>query len=287
MGRLVATSDTELFVDERGRDDAFPLFVLHGGPGVDHRMFGDYLDPIASSGRYRLVLVDQRANGRSDRASPPETWTLEQMAADVSELAKSLGLARYAVLGHSYGSFVALQHAVVEPAAAAATIVSSGVASARWLARVDKELARFEPVYLREQVTESWAKEKHVTTEEEVAALISEQDPFQFADPLDPRIEEYERRSAGARFAPDVLRRFAAAEYGGIEVADRLGEVTHPVLVLAGRHDRTCCVEAAEEMAAKLPDAELVVFEDSAHMTFVEEPERYVAAVTDFLDRKL
>jgi pimeloyl-ACP methyl ester carboxylesterase len=55
--------------------------------------------------------------------------------------------------------------------------------------------------------------------------------------------------------------------------------------VLAGRHDRVCSVKAAEAIAAGIPGAELVVFEQSAHMTFVEEPERYLAAVRSFLDR--
>lgn len=47
---------------------------------------------------------------------------------------------------------------------------------------------------------------------------------------------------------PEVLRHFAKQEYGGIEVEVRLDQVTHPVLVLAGRHERTCVVEGAEAM---------------------------------------
>src|SRR5436190_1444289 len=77
----------------------------------------------------------------------------------------------------------------------------------------------------------------------------------------------------------------AAEHYGGIDVENRLGEVTHPVLVLAGRHDRTCAAGASEDMAARLPDAELVVFENSAHMMFAEEQDRYLATVRRFLDR--
>jgi pimeloyl-ACP methyl ester carboxylesterase len=56
-------------------------------------------------------------------------------------------------------------------------------------------------------------------------------------------------------------------------------------MILAGRHDRTCSVEAAEFMAANMPNAELIVFEKSAHMTFVEENERYVSTVRAFLER--
>jgi proline iminopeptidase len=256
---------------------------LHGGPGLDHHTFGDYLDPLTLAG-YRLILVDQRAQGRSDKASQ-NTWSLNQMAQDVVSLASALGLARYAVLGHSYGALVALQNAVDIPGAAAQTIVSSGFPSSSYLAHVEHNLETFEPEHLRQQVAASWERESVVATQEEFAALMSDQLPFHFADPLDPRIQEYEARTAEAVYAPDVLRHFAIQEYGGIEVEDRLNIVTQPTLVLAGRHDRVCSVEAAEAIASGIPDAELVVFEHSGHMTFVEETENYIEVVQAFLDK--
>ncbi len=82
-GRHVQIDDTRLWVVERG--EGFPLLVLHGGPGLDHHEFGHYLDPLGD--RYRLVLVDQRSQGLSDRA-PELTWTLERMAQDVIMLAR-------------------------------------------------------------------------------------------------------------------------------------------------------------------------------------------------------
>ena len=87
-------------------------------------------------------------------------------------------------------------------------------------------------------------------------------------------------------YSPDVVRHFAAREYGGIDVEDILERVTHPVLVISGRHERTCPVEGAEAIAEGVPDAELVILEHSAHMGFVEENEAYLAAVRDFLDRR-
>jgi proline iminopeptidase len=287
MGRLVEVADTKLFVEERGAPTGFPLLVFHGGPGLDHAMFGDYLDPLTEGGAYRLVLADERACGRSDRAAPRETWTLARMAQDVTDLAASLGVAGgYATLGHSYGAFVVLQHAADHPGEPRGTIVSAGIAAARWLAEVDRQLAIFEPAALREQVTSSWAREMTVQTEEEAAALLEDQMPFHFRDPQGGALGEYLRRTAGrARYAPDVIRHFAAQAYGGIDVEDRLDAVTHPVLVLAGRHDRACAVGAAQDMARRLPDAELAVFENSAHMMFAEEQDRYLATVRRFLDR--
>jgi len=283
-GRFVSIGDTHLWIVERGPADGYPLILLHGGPGDDHHEFADYLDALTD--RFRLVLVDQRGNGRS-MDSPESTWTLEQHAADVVLLARSLGFERYAVLGHSYGSFVTLQNAVDFPGMASQSIVSSGIASVRWMENLEAKLAAFEPEDLRKQVQESWASESSVRTQEDFARIMHDQMPWHFADPRDPRIAEYEQRAAGALYSPRILQIFAASGYGGIELEDRLGEIGHPVLVLAGRHDRTCPPEAAEVMVAGIPASELRIFEDSGHMTFVEERDAYVETVRDFLERHL
>jgi proline iminopeptidase len=275
----VQLGDTTLHVEERGGGD-LALIVLHGGPGLDHTQFGSFLDALGDDAR--LLLVDERGQGRSDRVDP-QTLTLERFAADVEELAQALELDRYVVLGHSFGAFIALQHAVDFPGRPAGTIVSSGIPSERFLADVEEQLAAFEPVELREQVTESWAREAQAKTEDDVRALLSDQLPFHFADPRDARIEDFRAGLGEAVYSPEVLAHVAANGYGGIEVESRLGDVTHPLLVLAGRHDRTCSVEAATAIAAGVPGSRLVVFEDSGHMTYAEENAAYVDAVRGFL----
>jgi proline iminopeptidase len=245
-------------------------------------MWGDYLDALTD--RFRLVLVDQRAQGRSTDA-PRETWTFPQMAADVSLLAKALGFDRYAVLGHSFGAMVALQHAVDQPGAAAATIVSNVVPSARYLpGHVQASIAAFEPIELRQQIMEAWASEESVATPEDLEALWLRMMPFQFKNPFDPRMGEFMERGAGVVYAPEMVRHFAAFP---IEVEVRLSTITQPVLVIAGRHDRTCSLAAAEATKRRIRDSELVIFEDSAHMPFVEENGLYVSVVRDFLQRHL
>jgi proline iminopeptidase len=279
---LVPAGDTELFVLERG-DGPLPLVALHGGPGLDHTLFGHHLDRLSDV--CRLLLVDLRSQGRS-RPAPPDTWTLEQMAADVEALSQSLGLERYVVLGHSFGAFVALQHAVDFPGRPVASIVSAGIPAARFLNDVQRNLDAFEPESLREQVASSWAREREAQTQDDCRRLLSDQLPFHFRDPFDPRIDEMRAALRETIFSPDVLRAAANADYGAIEVEDRLHLVTHPVLVLVGRLDRSCSVAAAEAMVQGIPDAELVIFENSGHMTFIEEEGAYAAAVRDFLRRR-
>jgi proline iminopeptidase len=267
---------TDLHYDERGNPEGLPLVVLHGGPGLDHTMFGDFLDPLGD--RFRLLLVDERGTGRSprDRADVD----LAEHARDVDALGRELG--RYAVLGHSFGAFIALQHAVDTQHPPAGTIVSAGAPSERWLDHLEQTLAEFEPAHLRDQVAASWEREKTVETDAEVRDILRDQLPFHFADPEDPRIATLDVN--GMEGSAAVLRHGANEGYGSLDVEDQLGDIAHPVLILNGAHDRLFAREPAEFMAARIPGAALVVLEDSAHMGFVEEPEAYLRAVRRFLD---
>lgn len=278
-GRLVPIDDAELWIDERGPADGMPMIALHGGPGLDHHIFGDYLDPLGDRG-IRTIFVDQRGHGRSG-PSDPGTWTIERHAQDVIMLARALRLDRYVVYGHSYGAFVALQNAVDYPGMAAGTIVSAGVPSVVWLEGAEGELASLEPA-LREQIEGAWAVGGPDVSGEDLVASLYAQMPFHFADPRDPRIDGFVDRTQGLIGSPDVA--FAFEERGlGIDVEDRLPDVPHPVLVLAGRHDRACPAAAAERMAAILPDATLRVFEEAGHMPYVEVPTDYLDALADFV----
>lgn len=112
-----------LFVEEVGA--GFPLVVLHGGPGMDHTMFRPWLDPLGHE--FRLLYVDERGQGRSDRVDPA-TLSLEVFARDVDLLAAALRLDAYALLGHSFGAIITTWHAT-SMGTAAAYVISGGAES--------------------------------------------------------------------------------------------------------------------------------------------------------------
>ena len=120
-------------------------------------------------------------------------------------------------------------------------------------------------------------------TEEDFAWIMHDQMPWHFATRAIPASPSTSER-AGAVSAPQILQIFAASGYGGIELEDRLGRVGHPVLVLAGRHDRMPA-GGRRAMAAGIAGSELRIFEQSGHMTFVEETDAYLETVRDFLTR--
>ena len=74
----------------------------------------------------------------------------------------------------------------------------------------------------------------------------------------------------------DALARWSAV--------DRLADISCPTLALAGRHDVFCSPQQLMRIATRIPDADLVVFEQSGHFMWREEPARFFPLVSDWLD---
>jgi proline iminopeptidase len=274
----ITVDGIRLFCLPVGPEANYPLIVLHGGPGLDHTEMHPWLDPLTDV--FRLIYVDLRGQGRSERVDP-STLTLERYAADITALAQALNLKAYAVLGHSYGSFVALTHAIGH-GDATHYIISGGSASmSKSMQEVRDNLARFEPESLREAVTASWAREASATTPDEVAEIMRMQMPFHFAGIESDAYSRYMAAADRAIYAPEVLAYAASHEYA-LEYEDKLGDVTRPTLVITGKHDRTCTPRAARDMHRGIAGSELVIVPDAGHMSFIEQPEIYFNAVRNF-----
>jgi L-proline amide hydrolase len=68
------------------------------------------------------------------------------------------------------------------------------------------------------------------------------------------------------------------------QVTDRLGDIDVPTLLVSGQYDEATPA-LQETLRAGIPDCEWVLFEESAHLPHVEEPERYMAVVAAWLRR--
>jgi proline iminopeptidase len=258
-------------VEELG--SGFPLIVLHGGPGLDHQMFRPYLDPLAVD--YRLLYVDERGQGRSERVDPT-TLSLDRFARDVDLLAQALGLDWYALLGHSFGAIIATYHAV-EVGSAAAYVISGGAdESDAMLADVEASLEALGEAGT--PIAASWEDEKTVQTEGQLKQLLRVQMPFHFHREPPPG---YAEETVGS---PEVLRHFANAGYGDFDYRPKLGTVEKPTLVVVGEHDRTTTPRAARVLHEGIAGSELVLIPDAGHLSFVEQTDVYLDAVRRFLN---
>src|SRR5215471_11203264 len=78
-----------------------PLMVVHGGPGASHDYLLPGLLPLARTSK--VIFIDERGSGRSERLEDASQYTVENMVEDVETVRRALNLGRMNLLGHSYG----------------------------------------------------------------------------------------------------------------------------------------------------------------------------------------
>jgi proline iminopeptidase len=269
---LARLDGVELFHLEVGT--GLPCLVMHGGLGVDHTQFREALDPLGDG--IRLVYYDHRGNGRSSRP-PMTTLTLEQLAADADALRDQLGLEKVAVLGHSYGGCLALQYALRYPHHLTHLLLVGTTAAWDYTDQIITELQRRAPApeVLTAFLDVPLDDAEFARGQELVAATLG----FHH---FDPRLAESLFRST--RWSAAACRR-SRELMADCDVASRLGEIDVPTLVLVGRHDFFCPPSQAARLQRGIRGAEMVVFEQSGHYPFAEEPEGFRHAVRKWLAR--
>lgn len=89
------------------------MIVLHGGPDFDTSYLLPELDRL--SDKFHLIYYDQRGRGRSADSVKPEDVTLESEIADLDEVREHFHLDKVVLLGHSWGTVLALEYALRHP----------------------------------------------------------------------------------------------------------------------------------------------------------------------------
>jgi pimeloyl-ACP methyl ester carboxylesterase len=268
----VAVDGVELHFRDLGEGP--PIVALHPGPGTDGAIFLPWLEPLAQA--HRLLLLDLPGNGRSADAADR---SLSGHARAARGFADALGLDDYTLLGHSFGSHVAMTQAVEHPGRAARLVVSCGAATESVFDGLHHAIAAFAAD--RPEVAAAFEAEGAASSEDELRAAWKGQMPFFCADPDGPACEALTGRLDRVRFRVDAAHAMEAL--GELELLEALPAIAVPALVIAGADDRITPPRASEAIAAAIPDAELVVIERAGHFPYAEQPEAYLAPLGSVL----
>lgn len=251
-----------------------PCLIAHGGPGLHHGLYRS-LDPLASN--RLLVYWDHRGHGRSDPL-PDGPVAMSLFADDAVVLADRLGLETFAVFGHSFGGWVAQELALRHPDRVWALILAATTPGQ--LGRTepsDEDQGPPPPREVGDLLGTTPASDGQLTE------LYTRLAPYYFRDE-DPGAL-LAALSPGLVSADSARRVFEAlSRWSSI---DRLGDIACPTLLLAGRHDVFCSPQQLERIARRVPHAEHVVFADSGHFMWLEEPDRFFPLVGRWLDQTL
>jgi pimeloyl-ACP methyl ester carboxylesterase len=263
-----------MYIDTRGariwvhQQGAGPAVLLLGGLGDPAESWQAQIDAL--SGRYRVVAPDNRGAGRS--ALPPGGASVAAMAEDAADVLRSLGVEDAHVAGFSMGGAVAQELALGHPSLVRSLVLSGTwtVPHVYWRRMFASWVAAAETARSERELLESfflWIYSREWHEDGTVDRLIDET----LASPLAQSAEGF---FAQAR---------ACADWTG--AAERLRNVTVPVLVIAGDADITCPPRLSRPILEAIPHAELAVIEGGAHQPFQERPGEYNAIVGDFWAR--
>jgi len=240
-----------------------PVLLLHGHP-FDCSMWAPQLQERFPG--FHLIAPDLRNFGTTSSPNPPADFAT--YAQDVVALADALGLKKFVVVGLSMGGQIALEVATCYPARTLGLILCDTFAQ---LDTPEKKAGRYA-----------------------LADRIDTGGLATYAVEVLPKMICAHSIASNPDMATELVRMMQRAPAAGASAALRtraerrdyvpmLPSLAMPSLVLVGRHDAFTPVADAELMHRHLRRSTLVVIEDAGHVTNLEQPEAFNAALSDFL----
>jgi L-proline amide hydrolase len=265
-----------------------PLVLVHGGPGCSH----DYLESladIAASGR-PVVHYDQVGGGRSTLlpGAGPAFWTVDLFLAELDNLLSFLGIEqRYFLLGQSWGGMLGAEHAIRQPVGLKGLVLSNSPASmALWAS--EAKVLRAELPSETEAVLDRHEASGTTDDPEYLAATRVYYDlhvcrSLPYPPELVRTFEFLAKDSTVYNTMNGPNEFFCIGTLREWSIVNRVHAITAPTLVLSGRYDEATPA-TVQPFFDQIPDVRWEIFENSSHMPFIEEPERYREVVETFLN---
>ncbi|MFV0463928.1 MAG: proline iminopeptidase-family hydrolase [Nostocoides sp.] len=270
---------------EVGEGDLPPLLVVHGGPGFTH----NYLEPLSQFAVNRKVIFwDQLGCGNSETPSDTSLWTMERSLAEVDAVRAQLGLTgrKHHLFGNSWGGMLVQQYVLDRTPDLASLIVSNSLASIQRMVEDTTRLLAALPQDVQDTITYHEDRGLYACPEYQGAIAVWYQNYICRMKPWPDGLENC-WAGLGMEIYLTMIGPSDINPTGNLKdwnIFDRLGEIDAPTLFVAGKYDE-CTPEHMREIHDRVRNAEWAYFDESAHMPFFEEPEKFGAAVGDFLHR--
>lgn len=279
----IPVGHAELFSREIGKGQ--PIIVLHGGPDFDHSYLVPDMDRLSDS--FRLIYYDQRGRGKSADRVQPEDVTLESEIGDLEKVRQYFRLDSAAILGHSWGSVLALEYAIRHPDRVSHLILMNPApASADDFMQLRKERREKRAADLDRMKAVSATAGYNEGDPDVVAAYYR----IHFKTAL-RRPEHFEKVIASLRasFTKEGILKARKIEdrlmnetwlSNGYDLLPKVGSLRIPTLVIYGDHD-FIPADTAAHIARAIPKARLVTLTQCGHFSYLECPDAVRREIND------
>lgn len=265
-----------------------PLIALHGGPGFLGRSSLKIAEFAEKSGR-PAVIYDQLGCGESShlRDKPKDFWQIDVFIQEFYALIDHLGIAdSFAINGHSWGGLLAAEIAITQPQGLKALMLSSPLGDTdTWVSGVKKLLAE-----MPSEISSVIIQHEEAGTTDDPAymeAAIKFYDRHVIRIPMPPDIVEIFDEALSnpnvyhSMWGPSEL--MCNGTLAGHRVTDRIHKIDVPTLIVSGKYDE-CTSETALAYQRGILGSQWQIFEESSHLSYVEESAKYQRVMNEFLN---
>ena len=266
MDRL-QVGDLAVAVSDTGNGP--PVLLLHGS-ACGKRMWHHQIRAL--KGRFRVIAYDQRGHGRTDAPADATRYSASHLARDLVGVLDALNIERAAIVGFSLGGGPALALAATKPERVSHLVLADVGAGADDPVKIEAMARRWVDLIRRGEV-------------DELVCDMLRSELFKVYVRRSMRRRNY--MAALIRATPINGLRFTLSEVmvkrkSLFRLTGVLQSIKVPTLILVGQQDYVCS-KAAKLLAQSIPNATLKIIANSGHMTPLEQPAAFNAALLEFL----
>lgn len=262
--------------------DKTPLVVLHGGPGVPH----DYLRNLTQlTANNPVVLYDQLGCGKSVvTGEHPELWVLPRFVEELEILINHLGTTCINLLGHSWGGTLATEYTLKNPHKIKKLILASPLLSTPLWIKDTRYLLEKLPPEISQIITkheeegtldnQEYQDATHIFYKHYLCRMSEWPEDFKYSF-SQLNLSVYHTMFGHSEFTVT----------GNLINYDRLNDLhllKMPTLITCGRFDEAR-PESMQSIVKLLANGKLAIFENSAHIPHLEESEKYLKILSEFI----
>ncbi|WP_296716159.1 proline iminopeptidase-family hydrolase [Erythrobacter sp.] len=268
-----------------------PVIIIHGGPGGTHLGFGGLL---SLADQRAVILYDQLDSGMSDRPENPANWRVERFVAELEAIRQSLGVERWHVIGHSWGSALALEYAAAYPQHTASAVLSGTfISTPHWITGTNLLIRDLpDEVAAAIRACESRTPPGPDVCEPATAAFYAAYNGRPDRPAPSPEAVAFRQRYRGkggnavvynTMWGPTEFRASGSlANYDATPLLSRIDGSR--VLFVVGQYDEAR-IDTVQDFVALTPGAELAVVPGGSHAFIGERPAVAEAIYRDWMMR--
>ena len=261
------------------------VFLLNGGPGLPCDYLRDPHAVLADHG-YHVVTYDQLGCGQSDNPKDTSLWTIGGYVEEVESVRQQLGLGKVHLLGHSWGGWLSIEYALTFPDSLKSLVLADTCGDMPHLVGELNRLrgalgSETEQMMLRHEAEGTLDHPEYqaavtILNYRHVCRLST------YPDSINRSLKNWNMTVYGQMQGPNEF-----LYTGNLKDWNRIPDmhrIKQPTLVIAGMHDELTPA-CALRMHQALPKSQIKVFQNSSHMPFYEEPEKYFPTLLGFLEQ--